>query len=532
MFDKVSLRTKLLTGTLVPLLIVVAVGVISSKSITSLLESNQWVNHTNIVIREAMQITASAVDMETGMRGYLVAGKEEFLDPYKSGYKNFERQIASLQDTVSDNPAQVQLLGEIKELIESWVENVTEPQIAMRRGARDGGHTMQDVVSLVGEARGKAYFDSFREKIGTFIEREETLMEARKEAAGKLADKAQLTIIVGITTAVLVSALVAILLASSITSQFKRLFRGLETFSTSELNLLGEDFDEVINGLSSGADQVANVSLQVNESSQQLASGASQQASSIEEISSTLEEMYSITKTNADNANEARQLSAGAEAEAINGRDAINKMAQMIDQMSAAVGRIKDSADKTSHIIKTIDEVAFQTNILALNAAVEAARAGEAGRGFAVVAEEVRNLAQRCAEAARDTSELIEESSRNAEGGVSASSDVQSGLKKIIEENISAIVEGIGKVRAINESVSSASVEQSRGISQVSEAVAQMSDLTQNNAASAEESSAASEELSSQSEELKQQTKTLLKVTKGSSFDSATSRGFSLEMDS
>ncbi|HBA83439.1 MAG TPA: hypothetical protein DCZ95_05020, partial [Verrucomicrobia bacterium] len=167
----------------------------------------------------------------------------------------------------------------------------------------------------------------------------------------------------------------------------------------------------VIDGLSAGSEQVTSASSQVSSASQQLAQGASEQASSLEETSASLEEMASMTRQNADNATQANNIAREASSLAVGGVEAMTRMIGAID-------KIKKSSDETAKIIKTIDEIAFQTNLLALNAAVEAARAGEAGKGFAVVAEEVRNLARRSAEAAKNTADLIEGAQKNSEQGV------------------------------------------------------------------------------------------------------------------
>ena len=243
----------------------------------------------------------------------------------------------------------------------------------------------------------------------------------------------------------------------------------------------------IVDGMSSGAEQVSSASGQVASSSQSQAEGASQQASALEETSSSLEEMAAQTRQNAENSEQAER--------------AMNDAAKMVEsgvvsmeRMSAAISEIKASSGETSKIIKTIDEIAFQTNLLALNAAVEAARAGEAGKGFAVVAEEVRNLARRSAEAARNTSELIEKSQENADNGVSVTEDVSKQLLSIQESS--------KKVNALISEISAASKEQAQGIDQVNTGVSEMDKVVQQNAADSEESASAAEELSSQAAEM------------------------------
>jgi methyl-accepting chemotaxis protein len=253
------------------------------------------------------------------------------------------------------------------------------------------------------------------------------------------------------------------------------------------INLAINNLDQALAQVSEAVGQVSSASTQISSGSQALAEGANQQASSLEEVSSSLEEMAASTRQNSDNANQAKTLAAGARDSALQGNDAMKRMSQAID-------KIKKSSDQTAKIIKTIDEIAFQTNLLALNAAVEAARAGEAGKGFAVVAQEVRNLSQRSAEAAKNTSNMIEESVRNADGGVKVSEEVA--------KTLTDIVGGATKVNDLIAEIAAASQEQTKGIDQVNVAVADMNKVTQQNAANSEESASAAEELNSQAEEL------------------------------
>ncbi|MGF1633592.1 MAG: methyl-accepting chemotaxis protein [Phycisphaerae bacterium] len=241
--------------------------------------------------------------------------------------------------------------------------------------------------------------------------------------------------------------------------------------------------------LANGADQVAAASAQVSSASQSLAQGSSEQAAALEETSSSLEEMSSQTKKNAETAQQAAALADDAQQAAGRGNVSMTKMGQAINDIQA-------SAQETAKIIKVIDEIAFQTNLLALNAAVEAARAGEAGKGFAVVAEEVRNLAMRSAEAAKNTSQLIEQSVGNSRNGVTIAQEVGKVLAEITQSS--------EKVNGLIAEIAAATREQSTGIEQVNQAVGQMDKVTQQNAANAEESAAASEELASQAAQLQQ----------------------------
>ncbi len=240
-----------------------------------------------------------------------------------------------------------------------------------------------------------------------------------------------------------------------------------------------------INDINEGSTQVAAASGQVSSSSQNLAEGASQQAASLEETSSFLEEMTAMTKQNAESAAQANILM--QEATKVGGR-ANASMAEL----TTAMEEVARASEDTSKIIKTIDEIAFQTNLLALNAAVEAARAGEAGAGFAVVADEVRNLAMRAAEAARNTSDMIEGTLKRVQES--------STLVDNTNEAFAGVTESSAKVSQLIAEIAAASKEQSQGVVQINTAVIEMDQVTQQNAAAAEESASASEELSTQAE--------------------------------
>ena len=272
-----------------------------------------------------------------------------------------------------------------------------------------------------------------------------------------------------------------------LSQRLKSSYKGEFAKMKDNINTVMQNLDAALSQVAETVAQVAGASGEISSGAQSLAEGSNEQASSLEEVSSSLEEMSSMTKQNADNSNQAMILASEASAAAKEGDVTISRMANAINQ-------IKQSSDNTSKIIKSIDDIAFQTNLLALNAAVEAARAGEAGKGFAVVAEEVRNLAMRSADAAKNTADMIEESVKNADGGVKITEEVAVSLSQIVKRT--------GKAGDLIAEIAAASKEQAQGIEQVNTAVAQMNKVTQQNASNSEESASAAEELNNQAAEL------------------------------
>lgn len=465
MFGQTTVGAKLMTavGTVVLCTLVLGgFGIYSVMTISGALEEAIAVDARQLEQVNAMR--SHAWEAETQKRGaFLVAtlGKMELIKGFESRFGvamgNLRERIVEIE-RLPLGDADRASLGEMKA-----VANEYEPLVRQFLGfvnagrANEVGPLVEKIVPLV---------DRF-DQIGTAMagRGSERLAATRGRAATLQTSSMWLT--VGMLLFATLASTIAVVVIRSVVSNL----RGITT------------------ELAHGSEEVASAAGQVSSSAQSMSQAANEQAASIEETSASSEELNSMTQKNAENSKQAARGMDDA------GR-LITETNQHLDSMLGSMKAINESSEKISKIIKVIDEIAFQTNILALNAAVEAARAGEAGMGFAVVADEVRNLAQRSAQAAKDTAALIEDSIVRSNEGSAKLDEVARAIRKVSES-----AEG---VKTLVSEVSLGSQEQARGIDQIAKAIVQMEQVTQQVASNAEESAAASEELNAQADTVDQ----------------------------
>ena len=555
-FSNIKTKYKVLISVMSPLVLLLVLGGVSAFNVNAITERAGWVNHTYVVLGKAQDIVASAVDMETGMRGFLLAGEEQFLEPYNSGRALISEQIANLQETLSDNPGQVARLAEVQQVINDWVATVTEPTIAFRReigkasavGAF-GGPTMADMASLVGEARGKVFFDKFRQLMADFKAEEAGLIGVRIHANEQTVTMTYVLIGATIVIGILLGSAIAWFVGGVISRPITRLTDAMRQIATGDTSVEteGSERKDEIGAMVAAVEvfrenAIERVRLEQEQSEKRKAEeGRTNKVNalitqfdeharqSLGSVTTAADQMKTSASSMTSSADEASQRSASVASAAEQATSNVQTVATAAEEMSASVSEISlqvsqsaeiakqaveraretnekveglaNAAEKIGDVVNLINDIASQTNLLALNATIEASRAGEAGKGFAVVASEVKSLASQTAKATDEIGTqiaAIQAETREAVESILEISKVIGDISNTSTAISSAVEEQGAATQEIAENVQQAAA----GTEEVSKNIVLVSRGAQETGSASQQVLSAAEQLGSQSDEL------------------------------
>ncbi|KPX44935.1 Methyl-accepting chemotaxis protein [Pseudomonas ficuserectae] len=508
MFSKLSISQKLYFS-FVAIVVLIAVLVFSAyRGFEQVEDATNSNVHTYQVLSDAQLALEQLINIETGMRGFVIASKDAFLEPLLAGEKRFTEELDSLKRLTADNPEQQRRLASLGETQKRWLDEDIHPIIALRRDLTARNMSDDELDNRITSGADKAKMDSMRALLAEISATENKLLVERTQNMLDAKHFAIMILMCGGLAAALLSAILATALGRSTTARLQLAIDAATAIANGKLDTvidtsshdeLPKAFDrmqnrlrEMIQQISQAANQLVLAVQQISGASEQLSGAIQEQSTSASMMAATIEELTVSIHHVSENADEAHQLASRSGQQSKDGAQVIentlssmNGIAKTVQLSSTQVAGLGQHSEHISSIISVIQGIADQTNLLALNAAIEAARAGEAGRGFAVVADEVRNLAHRTQDSAQQVQKMIEELQVGAREAVVNMTESQRqsedsvGIANLAGERLGSVTRRIEEINGMNQSVAAATEEQTSVVESINVDITHINTLNQ-----------------------------------------------------
>ncbi|MFH1744344.1 MAG: methyl-accepting chemotaxis protein [bacterium] len=541
-----KLRAQLLSGFSVILVLTVILAGIAYQRIDSLVETQSQISVTHEIISKTHLIEKLLVDMETGERGYLITGKDEFLEPYNAAFQEYDTTLAGLKSLVSHNLQQVKRLEEIDALVTRWEKEAGEPLIAERKKIAgdtvNADHTwasMNNIVDLVAKETGKSIMDSLRAKIGEFNGTEEELLAAHKQTAQTAATMSNYTMVFGTLLAVILGLAAMFLISRNIfrmvggepaviAAMAERVAQGnldieLGGEGRVSIGIMGSVADmtrslrEQIGEISEGAGVLASSAKEITALSAQLVASSTESSTAVSQTTSTAEEVRQTAQTTTEKAKqistgfqETVQISQEGDKSTEEATKQMNLIREQMESVAESIVRLSEQSQMVGEIISSVDDIAEQSNLLAVNAAVEAARAGDQGKGFAVVAEEIKNLAEQSKRATTQVRGILNDIQKATSNAVMVTEqgakvvDIGSERTGAAGEAIRRLTDNVSESAQAASQIAAASNQQLAGMEQITQAMESIKQASEQNVSGTRQLEEASRNLEELGEKLQE----------------------------
>ncbi|PYC32294.1 chemotaxis protein [Pseudomonas protegens] len=537
MFSNLSISQKLYAGFGVVLLILLLLVLAALRGFDQVSSSVKSNIHSYEVLSQSDALLRSLINVETGMRGYALTGRDSFLEPLEQGEKAFADYYARIKSSTTDNPEQQARLERLKALHDQWLRDDVQGNLDLRRAINAGSQPAEAMAAQISAGRDKAKMDAMRQLTSELRDAEKSLQDARSQAMDDAKASALAILIGGGLLAAVLAMLVAWSLSSNLVGRIRqavdvakaiaagRLDSSISATGRDEVSNLLQAFAAMqerlrtmISQIKQGADQLVSASQSISSASLQLSASAQEQSHSASSMAATVEELTVSINHVADNAGDAHALSSESGRQSEEGgsviQDTLGSMrliAETVQASATQIGELGQHAEQISSIVSVIKGIAEQTNLLALNAAIEAARAGEQGRGFAVVADEVRLLAQRTANSTQEITEMVGKIQLGTREAVSSMDVGVNQVKNGVElaqqagEAIVNIRTSSGNVVRVVDQISLALREQTAASQDVARNVERIAQMSQQNSQAVEETTETARSLQQLAQNLEQQ---------------------------